>query len=37
MDIKQVDNKCYVMEVNDNPDMDAGNEDAVLGEELYGK
>jgi glutathione synthase/RimK-type ligase-like ATP-grasp enzyme len=35
VDIKQVDNRCYVMEVNDNPNVDAGNEDAVLGEELY--
>ena len=35
MDFKQVDNECYVMEVNDNSDVDAGNEDAVLGEELY--
>jgi hypothetical protein len=27
--------RCYVMEVNDNPNIDAGNEDGVLKEALY--
>jgi len=35
VDLKQTDNQCVVMEVNDNPNIDAGNEDAVLGHALY--
>ena len=35
VDIKQVDGKAYVIEVNYNPNVDAGVEDAVLKEELY--
>lgn len=35
VDVKQVDNHCYVIEVNDNPNVDAGNEDAVLKDALY--
>ncbi|HKX52167.1 MAG TPA: RimK family protein [Nitrosospira sp.] len=35
VDIKQADNRCYVIEVNDNPNVDADNEDAVLGDALY--
>jgi glutathione synthase/RimK-type ligase-like ATP-grasp enzyme len=35
VDIKQVENRCYVIEVNDNPSVDAGNEDAVLKDALY--
>src|SRR5687768_6512998 len=35
VDIKQVENRCYVIEVNDNPNVDAGNEDAVLKDRLY--
>ncbi|MEJ2688908.1 MAG: RimK family protein [Deltaproteobacteria bacterium] len=35
VDVKQVENKFYVIEVNDNPNIDAGIEDAVLKEELY--
>ena len=35
VDIKQVDNHCYVIEVNDNPNVDAGNEDGVLKDALY--
>jgi glutathione synthase/RimK-type ligase-like ATP-grasp enzyme len=35
VDIKQTNDGCYVMEVNDNPNVDAGNEDAVLGDALY--
>lgn len=37
VDIKQTNDGCYVMEVNDNPNVDAGNEDAVLGDALYEK
>jgi glutathione synthase/RimK-type ligase-like ATP-grasp enzyme len=35
VDIKQSDRKCYVIEVNENPNIDAGIEDAVLKDELY--
>jgi glutathione synthase/RimK-type ligase-like ATP-grasp enzyme len=35
VDLKEVDNKVYVMEVNDNPNIDHGIEDAVLGHNLY--
>lgn len=35
VDLKEVDGRCYVIEVNDNPNIDAGNEDAVLGEAVY--
>jgi len=35
VDIKQSGKSFYVMEVNDNPSIDAGIEDAVLREELY--
>ncbi|SEO67243.1 RimK family protein [Nitrosovibrio sp. Nv6] len=35
VDIKQVGNRCSVIEVNDNPNVDAGNEDAVLKDVLY--
>lgn len=35
VDLKQVGNKVYVIEINDNPNIDAGIEDAVLQQELY--
>ena len=36
VDVKQSsDDKYYVIEVNDNPNLDAGIEDAVLKDELY--
>ena len=35
VDLKQVGQKCYVIEVNDNPNIDAGVEDAVLKDALY--
>lgn len=35
VDIKQSGDRCYVIEVNDNPNVDAGNEDAVLKDALY--
>lgn len=35
VDLKEVAGKVYMIEVNDNPNVDAGFEDAVLGEELY--
>jgi len=34
-DLKQVDDRIYLIEVNVNPNIDAGNEDQVLGEALY--
>ena len=35
VDLKQVDGKCYVMEINDNPNVDAGCEDHILKDALY--
>ncbi len=35
VDLKEVDGRCYVIEVNDNPNVDAGNEDAELGDAIY--
>jgi glutathione synthase/RimK-type ligase-like ATP-grasp enzyme len=35
VDLKEIDGKPYVVEVNDNPSLDAGSEDALLGPELY--
>jgi glutathione synthase/RimK-type ligase-like ATP-grasp enzyme len=35
VDVKMADSKCYVIEVNDNPNVDAGYEDRVLKEQLY--
>ena len=35
VDVKQVGRKAYVIEVNDNPSIEAGYEDRVLKDELY--
>jgi glutathione synthase/RimK-type ligase-like ATP-grasp enzyme len=35
VDLKQSGRRCYVIEVNDNPSIDAGVEDLVLKDELY--
>ncbi len=35
VDVKEVNGGFLVMEVNDNPNIDAGYEDAVLGDRLY--
>lgn len=35
VDLKQVGNKVYIIEINDNPSIDAGVEDRVLKGELY--
>ncbi len=35
VDLKQVEDRCYLIEVNCNPNIDAGNEDQVLGAALY--
>ncbi|MBI5275886.1 MAG: RimK family protein [Burkholderiales bacterium] len=35
VDLKQVDGRVYLIEVNCNPNIDAGNEDQVLGDALY--
>jgi glutathione synthase/RimK-type ligase-like ATP-grasp enzyme len=37
VDVKERDGKFYVIEVNDNPSIDSGVEDAVMKEELYRK
>jgi glutathione synthase/RimK-type ligase-like ATP-grasp enzyme len=35
VDLKQVEDRIYLIEVNCNPNIDAGNEDRVLGDALY--
>lgn len=35
VDIKEIDGKCYVIEINDNPNLEAGYEDAILKSDLY--
>lgn len=35
VDIKQIGNKFYIIEVNDNPSIDTGVEDAVIKDKLY--
>ncbi len=35
VDMKEIDGKAYVIEVNDNPNLDAGIEDKMLKNELY--
>lgn len=35
VDLKMIGKKCYVIEVNDNPSVETGVEDAVLKDELY--
>ena len=35
VDLKYVDGKVYVVEVNDNPNIDAGVEDLILQDSLY--
>ena len=35
VDIKSTNDKHYVIEVNDNPNVDAHVEDQILGDELY--
>ncbi|MBC7174450.1 MAG: RimK family alpha-L-glutamate ligase [Polyangiaceae bacterium] len=35
VDLKQVGEHCYVVEVNDNPSIDAGCEDKAIGQDLY--
>lgn len=37
VDIKSIANKHYVIEVNDNPNIDANIEDQIMGEALYQK
>jgi glutathione synthase/RimK-type ligase-like ATP-grasp enzyme len=35
VDLKQRGHQCYIIEINDNPNVDAGNEDGVLKDALY--
>jgi glutathione synthase/RimK-type ligase-like ATP-grasp enzyme len=35
VDLKQIDDRIVVMEINDNPSIDSGVEDKCLGEDLY--
>jgi glutathione synthase/RimK-type ligase-like ATP-grasp enzyme len=35
VDMKEVDGKFYVIEINDNPNIDSGIEDKILKEKLY--
>jgi glutathione synthase/RimK-type ligase-like ATP-grasp enzyme len=33
--MKEVDGKFYVIEINDNPNIDSGTEDKILKDKLY--
>jgi glutathione synthase/RimK-type ligase-like ATP-grasp enzyme len=35
VDMKEVEGKFYVIEINDNPNIDSGIEDKILKEKLY--
>lgn len=35
VDVKYIDDRAYVIEVNDNPNLDSGNEDRILKAALY--
>lgn len=35
VDLKVVNGKCHVIEINDNPSIEAGYEDQILKSELY--
>ena len=35
VDLKQLGDRCAIIEINDNPNVDAGNEDAILQDDLY--
>src|SRR3989338_5242165 len=35
IDLKEINHKAYLIELNDNPNVDDGVEDEILGEELY--
>jgi glutathione synthase/RimK-type ligase-like ATP-grasp enzyme len=35
VDLKEIDGRAYLIEVNDNPSIDAGVEDTILQQELY--
>jgi glutathione synthase/RimK-type ligase-like ATP-grasp enzyme len=35
VDVKEINGRGYVIEVNDNPSIDRGVEDKYLGDELY--
>lgn len=35
VDIKEIDGKCYVIEINDNPSIEHGFEDSILKMDLY--
>ncbi|WP_320169728.1 GNAT family N-acetyltransferase [Maridesulfovibrio sp.] len=37
VDLKEINGKVYVIEVNDNPNVDAGVEDTLLGDDLYNR
>jgi tRNA splicing endonuclease len=37
VDLKMVNNEVYVIEINDNPNIDAGIEDYILKDELYSR
>ncbi len=35
VDLKEVGGKCYIIEINDNPSIDAGIEDKLAKDEIY--
>jgi glutathione synthase/RimK-type ligase-like ATP-grasp enzyme len=37
VDIKEIDGRAFIIEVNDNPNIDAGIEDKIIGADLYNR
>jgi glutathione synthase/RimK-type ligase-like ATP-grasp enzyme len=37
VDLKEINNEVFLIEVNDNPNIDAGIEDKLLGDEIYNR
>jgi len=35
VDLKEINGKAYIIEINDNPNIDGGIEDKILGDEMY--
>ena len=35
VDLKEINGQAYIIEINDNPNIDVGVEDELLGDELY--
>ena len=37
VDVKEINGKAYVIEINDNPNIDSGVEDKIMGNDLYNR